>query len=72
VVTQHTSIFYKVAGSRLPASLVVSGHHHHNSSYLFSRFENVQYMEVSVMELERSRNKLEVIILACLEKPDFA
>jgi hypothetical protein len=37
-----------------------------------SRFENVQYVEVSVMELERSRNKIEVIILACLEKPDFA
>jgi hypothetical protein len=50
----------------------VSGHHHHNSSHLSSRFENVQYVEVSVMELEHSRNKIEVIILACLEKPDFA
>jgi hypothetical protein len=47
----------------------VFGHHRHNSSYLSSRFENV---EVYVMELEHSRNKIEVIILACLEKPDFA
>jgi len=63
---------FKVAGSRLPASLVMPGHHHHNSSYLSSRFENVQCVEVSAKELERSRNKIEVIILACLEKPDFA
>jgi hypothetical protein len=50
----------------------MSGHHHHNFSYHSSRFENVQYVEVSVMELELSRNTIEVIILACLEKPDFA